>query len=93
MAIAKKTKTPFLLCGPLGSLVRYRTGGEKEIATGTSRSTRDDHFDRAEDHEEVHDGDDLKREIEQGVKQTASDCKVESDAEPAGAYHSGMRFY
>jgi len=64
MEIVKKSKIPFPLCGPLHSQVRNRTGGGNEIATGTSRSTRDDHFDRAEDHEEVHDGDDLKREIE-----------------------------
>ena len=65
MEIVKKSKIPFPLCGPLHSQVRNRTGGEKVLHLPASH-----HFDRAEDHEEVHDGNDLKREIEEGVKQT-----------------------
>ena len=56
VSICKEIKNSFSPLWPSVSLVRNRTGGEKEIATGTSRSTRDDHFDRAEDDKQVHDG-------------------------------------
>ena len=65
----------------------YQIGAVLTIAL---RFTGGHHFDRAEDYEEVHDGNHLKREIKQCVEEAPANRKVESDAKPVGTYQFSL---